>query len=72
MAESIFSTCAVILQKPFSHCKHSCDNPELDEFLDCLACQQSVFVYQTVARLMERFSPKQQLRISVHADEVYK
>ncbi|KAL4003430.1 Cation-channel complex subunit UNC-79 family protein [Acanthocheilonema viteae] len=69
MAELIFSTCAIILQKPFAHCKHSCDNPELDEFLDCSACQQSVFVYQTVARLMERLSPKQQLRISVHADE---
>uniref|UniRef100_A0A1I7VUI5 Protein unc-79-like protein n=1 Tax=Loa loa TaxID=7209 RepID=A0A1I7VUI5_LOALO len=69
MAEPIFSTCAVILQKPFAHCKHSCDNPELDEFLDCSACQQSVFVYQTVAQLMKRLSPKEQLRISVHADE---
>ncbi|VDK82206.1 unnamed protein product [Litomosoides sigmodontis] len=69
LAELIFSTCATILQRPFAHCKHSCDNPELDEFLDCSACQQSVFVYQTVARLMERLSPKQQLHISAHADE---
>ncbi|CAG9530097.1 unnamed protein product [Cercopithifilaria johnstoni] len=69
MADLIFSTCAIILEKPFAHCKHSCDNPEFDEFLDCSACQQSVFVYQTVAQLMERLSPKKQLHIIVHADE---
>lgn len=70
LAEQIFSTCALILQKPFAQCKHNCDNPELDEFLDCSACQQSVFLYQTVAGLMKRLSPAEQLRIAVHADEV--
>lgn len=69
ISELIFSTCAIILQKPFAHCKHNCDNPELDEFLDCSACQQSVFVYQTVAKIMERLSPKEQLCISVNNDE---
>ncbi|VDM99235.1 unnamed protein product, partial [Thelazia callipaeda] len=69
VAEKIFSTCAIILHKPYSRCKHNCDNPELDEFLDCSACQQSAVVYQTVATLLEKLCPKQELRISVHADE---
>ncbi|VDN44170.1 unnamed protein product [Gongylonema pulchrum] len=69
VAEQVYSTCAVLLHKPFVRYEHCCDNPELDEFLDCSACQQSAFAYQTVARLVEKLCPKQQLRILVHADE---
>uniref|UniRef100_A0A914RBQ5 Uncharacterized protein n=1 Tax=Parascaris equorum TaxID=6256 RepID=A0A914RBQ5_PAREQ len=44
----------------------------MDGFLDCSACQQSAFVYQTVAQLIEQLCPKQQMRIAVQVDEMYK
>uniref|UniRef100_A0A915CI63 Uncoordinated protein 79 n=1 Tax=Parascaris univalens TaxID=6257 RepID=A0A915CI63_PARUN len=69
LTEHIFSTCADLLQNRFARGEHSCDNPEMDGFLDCSACQQSAFVYQTVAQLIEQLCPKQQMRIAVQVDE---
>ena len=68
--EQIISTCSDLLQNPFARGEHQCNNPEMDEFLDCATCQQSVIVYQTLAQLVEQLCPKNQMAISVVDDEV--
>ncbi|VDK24942.1 unnamed protein product, partial [Anisakis simplex] len=69
LTEHIFSTCANLLQNHFARGEHTCNNPEMDGFLDCSACQQAAFVYQTVTQLVEQLCPKQQMRIAVQVDE---
>uniref|UniRef100_A0A158R5X9 Protein unc-79 homolog n=1 Tax=Syphacia muris TaxID=451379 RepID=A0A158R5X9_9BILA len=66
--KQILTTCAALLQIPFIRGEHQCKNPEMDEFLDCSACQQSAFVYQTLSQLMQKLCPKNQMAI-VSANE---
>lgn len=68
--EQIFATCSALLRTPFVRGEHQCKNPEMDEFLDCGVCQQSAFVYQTLAHLAQQLCPKNQMSISAAPDEV--
>lgn len=65
ITEQMFACVALLLQYKVDPSTHSCQNPETDQFSDCLPCQQSGFLYQVLMHLIEQFSPKEELKIDV-------
>uniref|UniRef100_A0A1I7SQ44 Uncoordinated protein 79 n=2 Tax=Bursaphelenchus xylophilus TaxID=6326 RepID=A0A1I7SQ44_BURXY len=66
--DQLFVVMALIMQYPEGTSKfdsHSCQNPEADQFSDCIRCQQAVYLYQIVMQLVEQLCPKTEIRIEV-------
>ncbi|CAD5216887.1 unnamed protein product [Bursaphelenchus okinawaensis] len=66
--DQLFVVMALIMQYPEGTSKydlHSCQNPEADQFSDCIRCQQAVYLYQIVMQLVEQLCPKNEIRIEV-------
>uniref|UniRef100_A0A914CGD5 Uncoordinated protein 79 n=1 Tax=Acrobeloides nanus TaxID=290746 RepID=A0A914CGD5_9BILA len=67
ITDLLFSTASLLLQYPIRQIgdEHTCQNPETDQFSDCVRCQQSVFLYQILMQLTEQLCPKDEMRIEV-------
>lgn len=77
----LFTVMSLILQYPEGDSKldaHTCQNPESDQFSDCIRCQQASFLYQVnkfvnvliiifqiIMKLTEQLCPKDQIRIEI-------
>ncbi|KAI6201724.1 Uncoordinated protein 79 [Aphelenchoides besseyi] len=67
-ANKMFNVMGLILQYPDGKSKldaHSCQNPETDQFSDCIRCQQAAFLYQIIMQLTEQLCPPDEIRIEV-------
>ncbi|KAI6239067.1 Uncoordinated protein 79 [Aphelenchoides fujianensis] len=67
-ASKLFLVMSLILQYPDGETKldaHSCQNPETDQFSDCIRCQQAAFLYQIIMQLTEQLCPPDEIKIEV-------
>uniref|UniRef100_A0A914HRQ7 Uncharacterized protein n=1 Tax=Globodera rostochiensis TaxID=31243 RepID=A0A914HRQ7_GLORO len=42
--------------------RHNCKDPDSDQFVDCLRCQQALFLYQVLHQVLEQFCPREESR----------
>uniref|UniRef100_A0A914UX21 Protein unc-79 homolog n=1 Tax=Plectus sambesii TaxID=2011161 RepID=A0A914UX21_9BILA len=57
-----------ILRAPWKG-SHTCDQPDMDEFVDCNYCQETAIFYEMMMELMERLCPKDDVIISMPKDD---
>uniref|UniRef100_A0A183BT47 Protein unc-79 homolog n=1 Tax=Globodera pallida TaxID=36090 RepID=A0A183BT47_GLOPA len=43
--------------------RHNCKDPDSDQFVDCLRCQQALFLYQVLHQVLEQFCPREESRL---------
>ncbi|KAL3120700.1 hypothetical protein niasHT_007992 [Heterodera trifolii] len=41
---------------------HNCQKADSDQFVDCIRCQQALFLYQVIHQMLEQFCPKEDVR----------
>uniref|UniRef100_A0A915E3W4 Uncoordinated protein 79 n=1 Tax=Ditylenchus dipsaci TaxID=166011 RepID=A0A915E3W4_9BILA len=74
VTDQMFSTSALLLQyldesEGTVQQRHSCQNPETDQFSDCQRCQQSAFLYQVGVDFCEKSSKPLHLEVLMHLTE---
>ena len=69
MMEQLFATCSLLLQYPTSNEEHTCQNPETDQYSDCVRCQQAAFLYQIINNIVEELCPKEEVKIEFNASD---
>lgn len=65
-ADQLFVVLSLIMQYPEGSTRldqHSCQNPDTDQFSDCIRCQQAAFLYQIVMQLTELLCPKEEAKL---------
>ncbi|KAE9556072.1 hypothetical protein FO519_000706 [Halicephalobus sp. NKZ332] len=65
LADELYSTASLLLQYPTTFDEHTCQNPETDQFSDCIRCQQAAFLFQIINGIVEHLCPKEEVRIEV-------
>ena len=65
LADELYSTSSLLLQYPTTFDEHSCQNPETDQFSDCVRCQQAAFLYQIINGIVEQLCPKEEAKIEI-------
>lgn len=67
--EQLFATCSLLLQYPNQAEEHTCQNPETDQYSDCVRCQQAAFLYQIINNIAEELCPKDEIKIEFNASD---
>uniref|UniRef100_A0A7E4W212 Protein unc-79 homolog n=1 Tax=Panagrellus redivivus TaxID=6233 RepID=A0A7E4W212_PANRE len=67
LMEQLFATASLLLNYPTNAKRddHSCQNPETDQYSDCVRCQQASYLYQIVNALVEQLCPREEVKFDI-------